>query len=76
MKCLMFNPEHPEQRDGEVFLCNSTVDDYSDIRFTSKRRGQTAYDWKDNPIRSMFPVFVKRDEVTAKGIDPDHLFKL
>lgn len=77
------NEVHPEMAEGEVFLTNvgqdrefgwPGEDDYSHIGWGSKRKGQTAYDIDGNPIKFMNPVFVKRDELLAKGIDPDNLF--
>lgn len=54
---------HPEQRDGEVFLTNTTLDDFRKIGHASARAGLVAYDTTGRPIASLSPVFVDRGEL-------------
>lgn len=72
------NRNHPELRDGEVFLGNSTEDDFMNrIGYQSKRMGTTAYTIHGQEIPhfkltpSLYPVFVERQEVIRLGLDPE-----
>jgi hypothetical protein len=69
---------HPELQDGEVFVSNiekprslGEVADDESLPFTSKRRGNNAYDDEGNIIPGYYPVFVMQSEVIARGGDPD-----
>lgn len=81
-----FNRHHPEMQPDEVFWSNvndvmdDTIfmgermgDEWYDIRWNTKRRGNTAYDIHGNVMKDSYPVFVKRQELQANGIDPDNL---
>lgn len=63
------NKYHPELRKGEVFLTNTTDDDWALVDHRTKRKGRVAYDIHNNPIDGSFPVFVQRDELVSKGIN-------
>ncbi len=76
--------KHPEQTDDEVFLTNASdlVDPAGDGRsaweatgWKSKRRGMQAFDSNGQPLKDglMFPIFVRRAELVAAGLDPDNL---
>jgi len=73
-----FNKNHPEVKEGEVFLTNADIEGLCHIGWKSKRKGSVAYDIHNKPIPSFghdfFPVFVQRSELEAGGIDPDHLW--
>lgn len=59
---LDFNECHPEIKKGEMFLSNTTLEDYHCIRWMSKRKGITAYTINGKVIKGMFPVFVQKQE--------------
>lgn len=63
------NKNHPELREGEVFLTNALS--LSGIGWKTKRSGYVAYDIYGKPIHGMFPVFVQRKELEKAGINPD-----
>lgn len=65
---------HPELKEGEEFLCNANLESYRDIKFKTKRRGVMIYNQDGTPIQSpifstlsVFPVFVKKEELKKKG---------
>ena len=62
---------HPEQREGEVFLGNSTAKEFEeDIRYKSKRLGEVAYyhatgkpiNFENTNVDKTFPLFVSEEE--------------
>ncbi len=83
-----FNKNHPELKEGEVFLTNTESDEYefrfprfddfghgfAAIGWKTKRKGSVAYDIYGKPVRGLIPVFVQREELKKGGIDPDNLF--
>lgn len=64
-----FNYNHPEEGENEVFVTNAWEDDYYHIGWSTKRKGKQAYDIYGNPLKSGFPVFVKKSELEAAGFD-------
>lgn len=57
--------QHPELREGEMFLTNSTEEEYGRIRWMTKRIGEVAYNIRGEVIDSidkLFPVFVQKQE--------------
>ena len=82
-----FNRNHPELRDGEVFITNAFHDsngrfpddprrDWEAVGWKSKRAGAVAYTTSGKRIRGMFPIFAKRSELLKAGINPDDLWCL
>ena len=67
--------KHPEIKQGEIFLTNSTLEDYNNIGWKTKRRGIVAYDINGNVIKGLFPVFILREEY-LKGNDMRKFLKL
>ena len=68
MKQPNFNINHPEKREGEVFLdnCFFMGENYpKPCGWRSWRRGKVAYDKSGKPlnISTLSPVFVKRSEI-------------
>lgn len=57
--------DHPEQRRGEVFLCDCNADepdDFANIAYQTKRAGTKSYR-KDGTVQPhYFPVFVYETE--------------
>ncbi len=56
---------HPEIREGEIFLTNSTVKEYEKVGWKTKRMGYIALDVNGNIIDStsgLFPVFLQKKE--------------
>lgn len=70
-----FNRNHPETREGEVFITNTDHSDYNHIGWTTKRAGDVAYDIYGKPIGrgwpGSFPVFAQKSELEEAGIDPE-----
>jgi len=57
--------QHPEQKPGEVLLCNcyrNEPEDMETITYQHIRAGQDAYDTDGNLAPSMYPVFVWQTE--------------
>jgi hypothetical protein len=60
---------HPEQKAGEVFLCNcygGEHDEYYVIDYQIKRAGLIAYDPAGQVLMHHFPVFVLRAEYNLR----------
>lgn len=62
---------HPEAKHGEVVFSNVTPKEFDLLNFTSKRKGQIAYDGRGNKLKPQslewFPVFIKIDEAASLG---------
>ncbi|MEK7100248.1 MAG: hypothetical protein AAB872_00375 [Patescibacteria group bacterium] len=79
-----FNKNHPEKRNGEVFLTNVgdhdreflflEDDNYQRIGWKTKRKGSVAYDVNGKEVYGMKPVFVQRSELEKAGINPGNLW--
>lgn len=54
--------QHPELKDGEIFLANGTKNEGLPP-YRTARMGNIAYDNKGNPIEGLFPIFVQKDEL-------------
>jgi hypothetical protein len=59
---------HNERQDDELFLTNTTYDDYYQIGWKTKRQGDIAYDVDGEEVKGLFPVFIKKFEVEAEGM--------
>lgn len=65
-----YTNDHPECLPGEIYMSNSTIDNYNRMRYKSKRMGTTAYG-TDGKILSpgsqkiLWPVFVSEVEFRA-----------
>jgi len=55
--------KHPELKDGEIFLTNSTIEGYPHLVWKTKRTGMIAYDINDVPVKGLVPVFVQQSEI-------------
>ena len=61
---------HPEQLDGEVFICFETKESFKEVSWTTKRLGKQGYDLiemyreKLIPIKGIFLMFIKKQEIT------------
>jgi len=67
-----FNKNHPELRDGEVFLSNCTDNDM--VGWKTKRSGNVSYDTSGKRIvdsSDLHPVFVKQSELDEAGVTLD-----
>ena len=66
---------HPELKRGEVFLQNFYlgISRAMDIGWQSRRFGTTAYRKDGTVIQNARPIFVLREELVRKGVDPDKL---
>lgn len=56
---------HPELKDGEVFFTNSSLSDFQEMAFKTKRMGKAAFDGKGNQLNheDWYPVFIKIEEL-------------
>ena len=57
-----FNTNHPELREGEAWVTNSSQDG-SEIHLRTKRIGKTAYDVNGTPVEGLLPVFALKTEL-------------
>lgn len=57
-----FNVNHPEIRDGEMFLTNILAEDYIHIGWKTKRSGLQAYTVYGESLSHYVPVFVQKEE--------------
>ena len=57
-----YNKKHPEIKDGEMFLYNSDIKLFHNIKWKTKRRGTQAYTMCGKPFNGYFPVFVSKEE--------------
>lgn len=59
-----FSIDHPELRDGEVWISNTPVKRAGDYlrKFDTARLGEVAYGMTGNVVPDMVPVFVSRRE--------------
>ena len=57
---------HPEASAGEVFFTNSDEEGFVEMRFSTKRKGNHAFDGRGNPIskNNWFPVFLHLSELS------------
>ena len=55
--------QHPELREGEVFLGNVRQAEPANFAYPSLRRGDVAYDSEGEPIEGMVPFFASKKEV-------------
>lgn len=63
-----FNINHPEKKEGEVFLVNVLDDEqFLELEWKTKRRGNVAYDVYGKVIKLLghrvYPVFIQLAEV-------------
>lgn len=61
-----FNNTHPELQAGEVFSLNIDKDrdeHFDRLKYTAKRKGETAYDDEGKVLANKVPVFVSQEEV-------------
>ena len=58
--------KHPEQREGEVFIGNIEPQRMNVVGWTTKRKGDTAYDVNGIAVKELVPVFVQESEIRAK----------
>lgn len=69
-----FNLNHPERKDGETFLGNTSRlypgevlgVPYTALPYTSKRKGVKAYNALGEELTGMVPVFVNQKEYDEK----------
>lgn len=72
-----FNQNHPELREGELFLVNGQVENLEETAWKSKRPGTQAYTRDGKRFgteHGFFPIFVSREELYAK--DPALIVRL
>lgn len=68
------NKNHPELKEGEVWLMNADLTTFSEIKYDTKRMGDIAYDesGKQDGDPWNHPIFVQRSELYQLGEDPEH----
>jgi len=57
-----YNETHPELKEGEMFLTNSSFENYTLIGWRTKRRGIQAYTIDGEELIMIRPVFVQKEE--------------
>lgn len=75
-----FNENHPELREGEVFVGNIEMVHFVQSEHKTKRLGYQAYMRNGTPMRRrkkgeswhsfLYPMFVQRSELEEKGLLP------
>lgn len=60
---------HPEIREGEVFFTASTLKDFKNMPWKTKRKGTASYDGDGNllSVKDWFPVFIHTKELEDTG---------
>lgn len=64
----VFNKNHPERQEDEVFITNADKEEFKDFFWKTKRMGIVAYTLHGKKIprsRELFPVFVKIRELKS-----------
>ena len=61
--------KHPELLDNEVFFTNSSLSDFQEMAFKTKRMGKVAFDGKGNQLNheDWYPVFINNLEMKYSG---------
>lgn len=70
-KQTSYNDDHPEQYSDEIFVGNADKNDYADIKWKTKRKGDQAYDRYGNKIpreTGIRPVFINKIEFYRLGL--------
>jgi len=60
------NKHHPEQRDDEIYMGNTTPKDFPKSSWITKRMGSISFDINNNPlapINQLFPWFIAAGEI-------------
>ena len=66
-----FNDNHPELQDNDVFVGNANQEEFEELKFETKRRGDQSYDRDGMEIpreTGIRPVFVSKSEYLLKVI--------
>jgi hypothetical protein len=60
---------HPERKDDEVYLTNSSDEAFGEMCWQTGRKGNICHDAQGEPFssKSLFPIFVKKSELEAAG---------
>lgn len=74
---VVFNQQnHPEIREGEVWITNADEESFGEIGWRSKRRGVIAMDKFGQPLgnrwRGAFPVFALKSELGKSEVVIKH----
>jgi hypothetical protein len=67
---MEFNKQHPELKEGEMFILNEEENSTAQITFASmpyetKRYGKTAYDDTGKKLEKTKPIFIKIEEFNS-----------
>ena len=67
---MLPDQNHPERREGEIFLGNVGEDTFLTCVWQTKRRGNTAYDTDGKPLQHglLWPMFIRQSEWDAAKI--------
>ena len=63
------NLAHPELRDGEMFLMNVRENEWPDVAYVTRRRGEKAFDRNGKLIDDVvaYSVFIQKYEYRNEG---------
>lgn len=64
-------PLHPEQRTGEIYILNSTLETFRYTGWKTKRAGEVAFDVDGNVLPNQIPIFIMASEYEAAGLLTD-----
>jgi hypothetical protein len=62
-------PQHPEAAADEVLIGNMLASDFKTLGWLTKRMGIVAYETNGRRLANFRPVFVKRPEIEAAGVE-------
>lgn len=71
-----FNTDHPEIRQGEVWVANATPEEIEEINWKTRRVGHQAYNSSGKPIPGVKPVFIQVEEAELAAAALKQLFTL
>jgi len=62
-----FNTQHPEAREGEIWIANVPENRFGAVKWDTKRLGTIAYNNKGEPVSGHRPVFAEKKELEKVG---------
>tara|TARA_R110000850_G_scaffold277120_1_gene423040 strand:- start:20143 stop:20385 length:243 start_codon:yes stop_codon:yes gene_type:complete len=59
--------KHPECLNGEVFLSNMSLENYQNLEFQTKRKGNIPYDGIGDELsyENWYPIFIEQQELDS-----------
>ncbi|MBU4482228.1 hypothetical protein L6278_00940 [Candidatus Parcubacteria bacterium] len=65
--------QHPELKEGEMFLINAGEEFYKELPWKTKRKGNKMFTVFGDPVENKtdFPIFINKSECESAGIYSD-----